>query len=271
MLATGVSINLDLKRVVANRKFGNKLWQAGLFVRTRLTDHPDGMAVYTLLQHGCREQSQADGILIGSSMDLSLIWLCLAVPQLPLLPTDHDLHPLMTQPMEQWLLQSTINTAIIIRQSLDAYRFAPAIDAAHQQLVGRLCDVYLEYFKSLSPSETALALPTLVLVLKHSLVQYYPSMPFVTEELYSWLPRYVLRNIWLTCTIFGLLAQCLACLPYLTLGICQSTDVTVIRTFLPMWREYKPSKSVLWHSRYAMLLAPLTHTHTHTHTHTSWK
>eukprot|EP00045_Choanoeca_perplexa_P007244 m.64167 g.64167 ORF g.64167 m.64167 type:complete len:1049 (+) comp13995_c0_seq2:88-3234(+) len=148
----GIAINMDLKRVVANRKFGNKFWQAGLFVKAKLKDHS-------------------------------------SVAQLPLLPTDQDLQQFGDQPIEQWLLSSAMHAARNIRQSIDSYRFAPALEAAHDQLIDCVCDVYLEYFKSLSPEETRRALPALVLALKHSLVQYYPSMPFITEELYSWLPR----------------------------------------------------------------------------------
>src|SRR5258708_33678576 len=71
--------------------------------------------------------------------------------------------------------------------SLEKFRFADASEAIYQFMWHEVADKYIEQIKNREDKDVALSI--LIHVYMSSLKLLHPFMPFVTEEIWSLLPR----------------------------------------------------------------------------------
>jgi valyl-tRNA synthetase len=94
---------------------------------------------------------------------------------------------------DRWILSRLSRTVSSITSLMDDFQFGEAQRQIHDFLWGEFCDWYIEFAKfRLRPAgEIPSPLPVLVYVLETSLRLLHPYMPFVTEELWQNLRRYL--------------------------------------------------------------------------------
>jgi valyl-tRNA synthetase len=150
-LQQGVSINLDVNRVLASRHFCNKIWQASRFALAHLVDARDFCTL---------DEAAADAS--GSFLDAWLLSrLAHAVVQ--------------------------CNEALDHSASLMPSR---ATDAIHRFVIAQLCDVYIECAKVTlaaatgNDKEAARCRRILFVALETMLRLVHPIMPFVSDQIY---------------------------------------------------------------------------------------
>jgi valyl-tRNA synthetase len=148
--AAGRDIKLDVKRVEGYRAFINKLWNATRFALLTLEDY---------------EPEAAD-----ASDALS--------------------------PADEWILTRLKDCVTAVNTGLEEYRFSDAAQAIYDFAWHEFCDWYLELSKPiLYGDDTAIpgsrrgAQTTMLHVLDTTLKLAHPFLPFVTEELWSALPK----------------------------------------------------------------------------------
>jgi valyl-tRNA synthetase len=157
-LSTGTAPGNDIKlapvRLEAGRNFANKLWNATRFV-IRSLPSPEEFA------------SDWDKYKIAPER----------------LPTE-----------DRWILSRLGNTISNATKLMEDSQFGEAQRQIHDFLWGEFCDWYIEIAKiRLRPGdkETVSPLPILAHVLETSLRLLHPFMPFITEELWQRLKRYL--------------------------------------------------------------------------------
>ncbi|HXE98951.1 MAG TPA: valine--tRNA ligase [Solirubrobacterales bacterium] len=88
---------------------------------------------------------------------------------------------------DRWIL-SRLQAAIeVVTRNLDSYDFAHAALELYRFFWSELCDWYLEIVKPRLYEGEAEAAQTLVWILEQTLTLAHPMVPFVTEEIYSYL------------------------------------------------------------------------------------
>jgi len=95
---------------------------------------------------------------------------------------------------DRWIL-SKLSTAIeTVNTKISEYNFGEAVNCLHSFWLHDVCDVYLEaikpVMKSSDPREVQAAQNTLLNVVEKGLILLHPMMPYVTEELYQYLPAF---------------------------------------------------------------------------------
>ncbi len=94
---------------------------------------------------------------------------------------------------DRWILARTIDVAAEVQQQLEAFRLDLAAHAAYQFVWYELCDWYLELAKprlrSDDPSAQEATRGTLATVLDLVLRTLHPFIPFITEEIWTRMPR----------------------------------------------------------------------------------
>ena len=155
-LSTGTAPGNDIKltpaRLEAGRNFANKLWNATRFV-IRSLPVPE-------------EWTSAED-----------------KPSPEKLPTE-----------DRWILSRLSTTISTATSLMEDSQFGEAQRRIHDFLWGEFCDWYIEIAKiRLRPTgkETISPLPILVYTLETSLRLLHPFMPFITEELWQRLKRYL--------------------------------------------------------------------------------
>ncbi|MES1914276.1 MAG: hypothetical protein MHM6MM_006368, partial [Cercozoa sp. M6MM] len=147
---TGRNVNLNINRVIGTRHFCNKIWNATRFSLRNFAEDFEPVAV---------EELDTSTLSVADKWILSRLAKCV----------------------------ETVNTAF------ETYHFAESTSAVYQFFTTELCDVYLELLKPVftsgSPAAQLAAQQTLFLCLETSLLLMHPMMPFVTEELYHFLPK----------------------------------------------------------------------------------
>src|SRR6185312_9205115 len=89
---------------------------------------------------------------------------------------------------DRWLLSRLQATIASVTEKLEGYDFAHAAQEAYSFVFRDLCDWYLEIVKPrLYDGEEDVA-ATLLYALERVLALLHPTMPFVTEELWSFHP-----------------------------------------------------------------------------------
>ncbi len=89
---------------------------------------------------------------------------------------------------DRWILSRLRRAKAEVGERIDRYDFSHAALALYDFIYGELCDWYLELIKPrLRAGEPALA-ATLLDVLVETLALAHPMIPFVTEEIYSYVP-----------------------------------------------------------------------------------
>jgi valyl-tRNA synthetase len=96
--------------------------------------------------------------------------------------------PRPTQVEDRWILSRLERTIAAVTEKLEAYDFAHAVQDSYSFIYGDLCDWYLEIVKPrLYEGEEAVS-ATLLYALERVLSLLHPTMPFVTEEIWSFHP-----------------------------------------------------------------------------------
>ena len=154
MLLSGIAPGSDIRyqdeKVEAARNFANKLWNASRFVIMNLQDE-DG---------NFREMASA------------------ATAQL--------------KPEDKWMLQTVSDAAKEITANMEKYELALAATKIYELIWNNYCDWYIELVKARlygdDEEDKKTARYALLKVLKDLLKLLHPYMPFITEEIWSYLP-----------------------------------------------------------------------------------
>jgi valyl-tRNA synthetase len=91
-------------------------------------------------------------------------------------------------PEDRWILSRLERAVAQIGDDLDRYDFAHAALELYRFLWSELCDWYLEIVKPRLYDGDEAAASNLLFVLERTLSLAHPIMPFVTEEIWSYLP-----------------------------------------------------------------------------------
>jgi valyl-tRNA synthetase len=96
------------------------------------------------------------------------------------------------QPEDRWILYRLNETVKEVRRGLDSFDFAKSANALYRFFWDEYCDWYIEFSKDRvykgGERERESALNTLVYVLDKAIKLLHPFMPFITEEIWSFLP-----------------------------------------------------------------------------------
>jgi valyl-tRNA synthetase len=97
--------------------------------------------------------------------------------------------PSSEEPEDRWILSRLERTIATVEDQLEAYDFSHAALELYRFFWSELCDWYLEIVKPrLYEGDDAVA-GNLLWVLERTLAVAHPIMPFVTEEIWSYLPE----------------------------------------------------------------------------------
>ncbi|HID79937.1 MAG TPA: hypothetical protein EYH48_01500 [Aquifex aeolicus] len=102
--------------------------------------------------------------------------------------------PLKTdlKPEDRWILYRLNETIKEVRKGLDSFDFSKSAQALYQFFWDEYCDWYIEFSKERvykgEGKERESALNTLVYVLDKAIKLLHPFMPFITEEIWNYLP-----------------------------------------------------------------------------------
>ncbi|MGI8461674.1 MAG: valine--tRNA ligase [Solirubrobacterales bacterium] len=89
---------------------------------------------------------------------------------------------------DRWILSRLERTVERVGESLDSYDFSRAVFELYRFLFSELCDWYLEIAKPRLYDGDEDVSATLLFVLERVLALTHPFMPFVSEEIWSYLP-----------------------------------------------------------------------------------
>ncbi|MDR2193539.1 MAG: valine--tRNA ligase [Treponema sp.] len=97
-------------------------------------------------------------------------------------------------PIDKWIYSRLNNTARTVTESFQSYRYNDAASAAYEYFWNDFCDWYVEATKlplraASADEEKDRAATVLLDVLAESLRLLHPLIPFVTEEIYGFLPN----------------------------------------------------------------------------------
>jgi valyl-tRNA synthetase len=101
---------------------------------------------------------------------------------------DVDPAPRPTQVEDRWLLSRLEGTIGSVTAKLEAFDFAHAVQECYGFVYGELCDWYLEIVKPRLYEGEEDVSATLLYALERVLSLLHPTMPFVTEEIWSYHP-----------------------------------------------------------------------------------
>ncbi|MBQ6295360.1 MAG: valine--tRNA ligase [Firmicutes bacterium] len=155
MLLSGISPGSDIRyqveKVEGARNFANKLWNASRFAIMNIKDEE------------------------GNFLPMA------------------DETTAKLQAEDRWILQ-TVNDALPeINTNMERFEFALAAQKIYELIWGEFCDWYIELIKprlyGADEEDKASARYCLVKCLKSMLKLLHPFMPFITEEIWSFLPR----------------------------------------------------------------------------------
>ncbi|HWB68647.1 MAG TPA: class I tRNA ligase family protein, partial [Solirubrobacterales bacterium] len=89
---------------------------------------------------------------------------------------------------DRWILSRLERTIASVTERLEAYDFAHAVQEAYSFLWSEFCDWYLEIAKPRLYEEEEDVSEVLLWALERILALLHPTMPFVTEEIWSFHP-----------------------------------------------------------------------------------
>lgn len=159
MLMTGVTPGNDMRfktdKLESSRNFANKLWNASRFVIMNLQDEDGNF------------KAMADASKGLSAMAL--------------------------QEEDKWILSKLNATANEITANMDRFELSLGAQKIYELIWNEYCDWYIELVKSRlygeDEADKQVARYVLVRVLKDMLRLLHPFMPFITEEIWSFLPK----------------------------------------------------------------------------------
>jgi valyl-tRNA synthetase len=161
MLMTGISPGNDMRfqeeRLEAARNFANKLWNASRFVIMNLG--------------GENEEG---------------------VPS-PEIEIETDLDQLNLREEDRWILSRINHATQNVTAAMDKYELGLAGQRVYETIWNEYCDWYIEIVKSRlygeDEEDKKVAVSVLVAALKDLIKMLHPFMPFITEEIWSYLPK----------------------------------------------------------------------------------
>jgi valyl-tRNA synthetase len=161
MLMTGISPGNDMRfqeeRLEAARNFANKLWNASRFVIMNLGGEAE------------------DGTTT------------------PEIDIETDLDKLNLREEDRWILSRINQAAQSVTAAMDKYELGMAGQRVYETIWNEYCDWYIEIVKSRlygdDQEDKRVAVSVLVAGLKDLIKMLHPFMPFITEEIWSYLPK----------------------------------------------------------------------------------
>ncbi len=91
-------------------------------------------------------------------------------------------------PKDKKILRDLQKTAKKVDKLIEDFKFGFALREIYDFFWHKYCDIYLEQFKNYSDKQKLASYPVLLKVLKDSLILLHPFIPFITEEIYKYLP-----------------------------------------------------------------------------------
>lgn len=163
MAAPGTDIVLSDDRLLGARSFANKIWNAARFLFVNLDKYEEaGGSLQTVASPEVRASAP-------------YAW----QGQVPL--------------ADRWLFARISQTARVVEEALNDYRFHEAAQSVYQFFWGDFCDWYIEWVKpDLQHADRAradVAWKNLFAGFDAALRLLHPFMPFLTEELWHQLPQ----------------------------------------------------------------------------------
>ncbi len=161
MLMTGISPGNDMRfqeeRLEAARNFANKLWNASRFVIMNLGgENEDGTTT-------------------------------------PEIDIEADLSKLNLREEDRWIISRINQAAQNVTSAMDKYELGLAGQRIYETIWNEYCDWYIEIVKGRLYGDDAddkkTAVSVLVAGLKDLIKMLHPFMPFITEEIWSYLPK----------------------------------------------------------------------------------
>ncbi|MDD5921860.1 MAG: valine--tRNA ligase [Eubacteriales bacterium] len=166
MLSNGITPGNDMRyqeeKILSARNFANKLWNASRFVIMNLYDE-EGNAF-----------PMADGEGLG-------------------LDRTDDFSGISLKTEDQWMI-SRLNDAVrYVTDSIDKFELALASQRIYDLIWNEFCDWYVEFVKKRlwgdDEEDKKVVRFVLNMVLKNMLELLHPFMPFITEEIWGYLPH----------------------------------------------------------------------------------
>ncbi|HRK03172.1 MAG TPA: class I tRNA ligase family protein, partial [Oligoflexia bacterium] len=170
MAGQGRDIKLSLDRIEGYKTFCNKLWNASRYVLMRLGAVQDG----DVSRVEAADFATVAGVTGGK----------------PLTDWVQESFSKM-HPVNRWILSRLQHTTIAVEKGLEEYRLNDAASEIYHFVWNDYCDWYIEFSKELlasHPERVAETQICLLHVLEQTLALAHPLIPFVTEEIYSYLP-----------------------------------------------------------------------------------
>ncbi len=170
MLTTGITPGNDMRfktdKLESARNFANKLWNASRFVIMNLQDE-DGN--FKEMAKCC---SDCCGMACGDTEDFSNIAL-----------KDED----------KWMISRVNEAVAYVTGALEKYDLALAGQRVYELTWNEYCDWYIELVKKRlwgdDEEDNKVVRFVLVMPLKNMLEMLHPFMPYITEEIWSFLPH----------------------------------------------------------------------------------
>ena len=157
-LITGNAPGNDMRfydeRVIANRNFANKIWNASRFIMMNLPEE------------GSEEESALRDLI------------------------DADKVPAAVCPEDKWILSRLNDTVKAVTDNMDKFELGIAVQKIYDFMWDEFCDWYIEMvkprlYKTDDKDSRMAALWTLQKVLITGLKLLHPYMPFITEEIFT--------------------------------------------------------------------------------------
>ena len=172
MLTTGITPGNDMRfkedKLESARNFANKLWNASRFVIMNLQDEEGN---FREMAKCC---SDCCGMACGDTTNFENIAL-----------RDED----------KWIISRVNDAAEYVTKALERYDLALAGQRVYELIWNEYCDWYIELVKKRlwgdDEEDKKVVRFVLVMVLKNMLEMLHPFMPFITEEIWSFLPHSV--------------------------------------------------------------------------------
>ncbi len=166
MLSTGVTPGNDMRyqdeKILSARNFANKLWNASRFVIMNLQDENGNFL------------PMADGGRMG-------------------LDRTKDFQGIALKEEDRWIISRLNEAARYMTDAMEKFEMSLACQRIYDLIWNEFCDWYIEIAKKRlsgdDEEDQKVVRFVLVMVLKNLLELLHPFMPFITEEIWSFLPH----------------------------------------------------------------------------------
>lgn len=170
MLSTGITPGNDMRfqteKIESARNFANKLWNASRFVIMNIKDEEGGFLPMAKCCSDCCGFSCAD---------------------------TNDFSNIALKSEDKWIISKVNAASAEITANLENYDLALAGQKVYDLIWNQYCDWYIEMVKKRlwgdDEEDKKVVRFTLIMVLKNLLKLLHPFMPFITEEIWSFLPH----------------------------------------------------------------------------------